>query len=281
MKTRAFPAHLILIGLAALFAGLAFSNDRPTQSRWTPAPPKVDGVADDWQGTALRFEKKLGVRYGFQNDSRNLYILIVFESSGSLEAAEATGIALYRGAAGTRDKSGGTRFLREDVPVDHFIGLLENQGQVLTEEDKGILRSRYQYPIFEAYAIDTKGQYFPAQAPRPGTDPPIFRAAKNGDVVTYEFRVPLEPDAQAPAGRGPEPAPTITVGFEWGGSAMQVLSTKASWHSPQSIVSGDVLTGSGETRAQEFLSSFDRLSRPSLKTKAYSFWVDVRLATNP
>jgi hypothetical protein len=100
------------------------------------------------------------------------------------------------------------------------------------------------------------------------------------NIVTYEFKIPLASHALYPAGIGAGPGKTIKVYFEWGGSAKKVLKAKASWPTPKSLVSGDVYTGAGETRAQEFLSSFDAMSRPTLETKQYSFWVDVKLAPN-
>jgi hypothetical protein len=71
------------------------------------------------------------------------------------------------------------------------------------------------------------------------------------------------------------------VSFAWGGSAKKILTAKASWHTPKSIVSGNVVTGAGETRAQEFLSQFDAMSRQSSETKKYSFTVAVKLAQKP
>ena len=62
---------------------------------------------------------------------------------------------------------------------------------------------------------------------------------------------------------------------------MKLFSAKGTWQSPQSIASDSLYSGAGETPAQEFLSNFDRLSRPSLKTKEFSFWVDVKLAPKP
>jgi hypothetical protein len=44
------------------------------------------------------------------------------------------------------------------------------------------------------------------------------------------------------------------------------------------MVSGDALADNAETRAQEFMNSFDSMSRPSLETKKYAFRVVVRLA---
>ena len=281
MKTRSSFALWTGLGLAWVCGGLAFSDDRTARSVWTPSSLQVDGLNAEWQGNALLSEKKPGVNYAFKNDGRSLYALVVFKNARSLEAFEATGMAIYYSPGGTKEKTNGTRFIKEDVPVDRFISLLESQGKVLTEEDKGFLRTRFQYPVFEAYSIDQYGKYIPAARPRPGVEPPVFRAVKTEDGLTCEFRIPLAARAPRPEGPGGAPGQTVMVGFEWGGSALKVLSTKASWHSPQSLVSGDVFSGSGETRAQEFLSSFDSLSRPSLKTKAYSFWVGVRLAPNP
>jgi hypothetical protein len=271
-------ARLSGISLALFFSAMAFPIDRTAESRWASSPVKVDGQADEWQAAS---EKKPGLSYAFRNDGRNLYILAVFKDSRALDAVEATGMAVYYSPEGAKEKTNGTRFIRGEIPVERFISLLEAQGKVLTDEDKGFLRTRYQYPVFEAYAIDREGKYIPASGPPGGGELPAFSAANHEKSVTYEFRIPLGPRAPQAAGRGPQPGKTIKVGFEWGGSAMKVLSTKTSWHSPQSIVSGDVFTGSGETRAQEFLSSFDGLSRPSLKTKEYSLWVDVKLAPNP
>ncbi len=274
-------ARLSGIGLAFLCFASTVPADRTAASRWAPSPITIDGRDDEWPASSLYSEKKPGVSFAFQNDGRSLYILVVFQDSRSLEAVEATGLAVYYSPGGTKEKINGTRFIKEDVPVERFISLLESQGKVLTDEDKGILRTRFQYPVFEAYAIDQDGKYVPAAGLQPGVEPPVFRTAKKEAIVTYEFRIPLEPRAPRPAGPGPEQADAVRVGLEWGGSAVKVLSTKTSWHSPQSIVSGDVFTGSGETRAQEFLSSFDGMSRPSDKTKEYSIWVGVRLAPNP
>ena len=278
---RLLFSQLIGIGLALLGVLSAFPVDRTAASRWAPSPLSVDGRDDEWPAASLCSEKKPGVAYAFQNDGRDLYILVVFQDLRSLQAAEATGMAVYYSPGGTKEKINGTRFIKEDVPVDRFISLLESQGKVLTDEDKGILRTRFQYPVFEAYAIDQEGKYVPAAELRPGVEPPVFRAVKKDGLSTYELRIPLEQRRLQPAGPGPEQADTVQVGLEWGGSAMKVLSTKTSWHSPQSIVSDGVYTGAGETRAQEFLSSFDGMSRPSLKTKEYSLWVEVKLAPNP
>ncbi len=281
MRTPAFFVRLSGVLLVAFAAGLALGVDAVVQSRWTASPLQVDGQKSEWQGETLQSEKKPGVNYAFKNDGRNLYILLIIDNPKSLQAVEATGMAIYYNPGGTVERVNGTRFLREDIPVESFISLLESQGKVLTDEDKGILRTRYQYPIFEAYAIDQAGQYIPAAGSEPGEEPPVFRVAKSDAGMIYEFRIPLAPRAPHPPGAAAEPGSVIKVGFEWGGSAMKLFSAKGSWQSPQSVASDSLYSGAGETPAQEFLSNFDRLSRPSLKTKEFSFWVDVKLAPKP
>jgi hypothetical protein len=281
MKKSKLFAGLIRISLVFFISGFSFSNDRKAESRWTGSPLKVDGRNDEWRSDNLYSEKKPDVSYAFKNDGRSLYILFVFRNLKSLNSIEATGMTIYCNPEGINKKNNGIRFIKESIPVNQFITLLEHQGKVLTEEDKGFLRTRSQYPVFEAYEIDNERKVItPAGPRRPDVEPPAFCAAKKENIVTYEFRIPLAFGAPHPAGIGAEPGKPIKVCFEWGGSAKKILKAKASWPTPASLVSSDVLTGTGETRAQEFLSSFDAMSRPTLETKQYSFWVDVKLAAN-
>jgi hypothetical protein len=278
MWMRTLWARLISVGLALFVSGLALARDRQAESRWTASPLKVDGLNDEWLKDSLYTEKRLGVGYAFKNDARDLYILFVFENPRSIDAVEATGMAVYFRSGGDEKKGGGFRFVQEFIPVDQFIALLENQGRSLTDEDKGFLRTRYQYPVFEAYAIDGKGRPAPRSGQVAEGEQPAFSAAKTEKGMIYEFRIPLASCSPRPGGPGATHGQSIRIGFEWGGSSRKVLKAKASWQSPESLVSGDVNTGWGETRAQEFLSSFDGMSRPSLETKAYSFWADVSVA---
>jgi hypothetical protein len=280
MKKTVLCAGLIGIGLVLFISGFSFSNDQKAASQWTASPLKVDGRNDEWGSDNLYSEKKLDVSYAFKNDGRNLYVLFVFRNPKSLNSIEATGMTIYCSAEGVNQKNNSIRFIKASVPVDQFITLLEHQGKVLTEEDKGFLRTRSQYPVFEAYAIDRGGKVIVPAEPQPDVEPPAFCAAKKENIVTYEFRIPLASGAPYLAGIGAEPSKTIKVCFEWGGSAKKVLKAKASWPTPKDLVSGSVYTGADENRAQEFMSSFDAMSSPSLETKQYSFWVDVKLAAN-
>ena len=280
MKKSELFAGLIGIGLVFFISGFSFSNDRKAESQWTGSPLKVDGRNDEWRSDNLYSEKNPDVSYAFKNDGRSLYVLFVFRDSKSLNSIEATGMTIYCNPEGPAKKNNGIRFIKESIPVDQFITLLEHQGKVLTEEDKGFLGTRSRYPVFEAYEIDNEGKVITPAEPQSDIEPPAFCADKKENIVTYEFRIPLAFGAPRPAAIGAEPGKTIKVFFEWGGSGKKILKAKASWPTPEDRVSGNVTTGADETRAQEFLSSFDAMSRPTLQTKEYSFWVDVKLAAN-
>jgi len=210
---------LIGIGLLLFLIGFAFSDDMMAQSQWTASPLKVDGLDEEWLSDNLYFEKKANVNFAFRNDGRNLYILFVFRNPKSLSTIDATGMTIYCSPEGIKQKNNGIIFIKKNIPADQFITLLENQGTLLTEEEKGLFRFRSQYPIFEAYAIDNTEKILMPAGPQPDVEPPAFRAAKKENIVTYEFRIPLASRERHPAGIGAEPGKTIKVFFEWGGSA--------------------------------------------------------------
>lgn len=281
MRKSGLLASLVGVGAFLLCSGFAFPDDMMAKSKWTASSLKVDGRDEEWRTDRLYLGEKVNVVYAFRNDARNLYILFVVKNLKYLSSIDATGIAIYLGPEGTKRKSGGVRFIKKIVPADQFIALLENQGTPLTEQEKAELRTRPQHPIFEAYLVDKKGKIIKRPVgPKTDVEPPAFSASKQGNIVTYEFRIPLASRGLSSAGIGAEPGKTIRVFFEWGGSAKKVLKPKASWPTPESLVSGSVTTGADETRAQEFLSSFDSMSSPSMETKKYSFWVDVELSEN-
>jgi hypothetical protein len=279
MRKSALRASLVGLGVFLLYSGFAFSNEQRAKSKWAAAVVKVDGLDEDWRADHLDLGEKANVAYAFRNDAQNLYILFVFKNLKYLSSIDATGIAIYLGPEGMKRKDSGVRFIKKIVPADQFIAMLENQGTPLTEGEKAELRTQPQHPIYEAYSLDKKGKIIKQPAgPKTDVEPPAFCATKQGRIVIYEFRIPLASSELTPAGIGAEPGKIIRVFFEWGGSAKKVLKAKASWPTPESIVSGSVTTGADETRAQEFLSSFDAMSSPSIETKKYSFWVDVEFA---
>lgn len=266
------------MALLFLLPGLGISQGSVTASTWAESSPKVDGLDEEWRSDSLSNDKSSAVDYAFRNDGRNLYLLLVVPNREPLLSLEATGLALYAYPAESRQRGNGVRFVTINIKSERFIAILESQGGQLTEEEKVNLLMKPQHPVFVAVAVDKKGNTLGLVRPSADADPPAFAAATQADAATFEFRVPLASPEATPAGIGAKPGSTIQVSLEWGGSAKKILTAKGSWQSPRSIASGDVMTGSYETRAQDFLSQFDAMSRQSRGTRKYSLTVDVKLA---
>jgi hypothetical protein len=264
--------------LFLLLPGDVLSEDPIALSRWADSPPKLDGQAGEWGLDSLLHQEKIDLDYGFKNDDRNLYILLVFRNPKSLSAIDSVGMTISGGPEGTKNPNTAVKFVKRILTTDQYISALEDQGVQLTAGEKEGLRNWPQHFVFAAYAIDKKGNIIPAAAPAADVEPPAFRTRRSQNISTYEFRIPLASREAYPAGIEAEPGKTISVSFEWGGSAQKALSPRTSWSTPWSLVSGGAIGDNDETRAQEFLNSFDSMSRPSLETKKFSFRVDVRLA---
>lgn len=275
--SRIFVALAGIVGFL-LFSGICFSEDPVAQSQWTSSPLLLDGLAEEWRADSLLHEKKIDLDYGFRNDGQNLYILLVFRNPKFLSSIDAAGMTISCSLVGTKPNNNSVRFIKKTLTADQFIAMLEYQGVHLTGEKKEELRRQPQHPVFAACAVDKKGKILSPAAPATDVELPAFQATKQENGVTYEFRMPLASREVYPAGIGAEPGTSISVSLEWGGSVQKTLSTRTSWSTPWSMVSGGALADNGETRAQAYLNSFDSMSKPSLEGKKYALRVGVRLA---
>jgi len=278
MNQSQFLIALAGLSLFLLLPGSVLSEDPIVLSRWADSPPKLDGQAGEWGSDSLLHLKKIDLDYGFKNDDRNLYILLVFRNPKSLSSIDSVGMTISGGPEGTKNANTAVKFVKRILTSDQYISLLENQGAQLTDEEKEELRWRTQHIVFTAYAVDKKGNVIPPKGSATAAEPPAFQARRQENISTFEFRIPLASREISPAGIEAEPGTAISVSFKWGGAAQQTLSPRTSWSTPWSMVSGGALADNGETRAQEFLNSFDSMSRPSMEAKKYSFRVDVQLA---
>ena len=279
MLRSQFSKALAGVGLSLLLSGFLFSEDPVVISQWAVSPLQLDVLTGEWAPESLLHLNKMDLDCGFKNDARNLYILIVFRNPKYLSSIDSMGITISGGPTGIKKKGNAVRFVTAILTADQYISMLEEKGSLLTGQEKEDLRARPRYPVFAAYAVDKKGKVLPSTImSAAGAEPPAFRTRRRENVSTYEFRIPLASREAYPAGIEAEPGTAISVFLEWGGSAQKALSPRTSWSTPWSLVSGGALADNGETRAQEFLNSFDSMSRPSLETKKYSFQVDVRLA---
>jgi hypothetical protein len=284
-KNNFFSA--VILGSAILLAWSAagLATDVPVPSRWLAAPLRIDGQNQDWAGDALSTEKGVKVDYAFANDGRNLYLLFIFNDPKFLSSIEATGITIYFSPAGKKQKDFGVRFMKKNVGPDEVIATYEKQGIALTEEKKKEIMANRKYILFEADAVDKKGEVIELAQKPADVDPPFFRSARQGNLVVYEFRVPLVARDLHPAGVGATPGQSIKVGFEWGGLTDEMKKAMASNMGGQSTRAGatdvsmdETIRGGNENEGMSAASSSPSLARMRMGPKKYSFWVDVALA---
>lgn len=270
---------LVLAALAVFLAAPIFSEVLTVGSRRAPGPVKIDGRGDDWPPASPVLETKVGAELRFQNDGRNLYVLLVVKKLEALKSAEATGMTIFHLPGRGKKPGSGVLFLAKDVPAEEILRWRESQGALLTDGEKAEIRKSARQPLFLAFAVGAKGSmYGPLVRRQTDTDPPDFVVFRGAGEATYEFRIPLASSELVPGGIGAGPGETIRVSFSWGGADKKTLSAKATRETPPAE-KGE-LSGSGGTWAQEFLDAFDSMSRPSMGTKKYAFAVDVKLAEN-
>jgi hypothetical protein len=281
MRRAGLVAVMIWVGVLVSAPLGVLAQGRTASSVWTASPIKVDGQAGEWQSDYLYFERTLDVDYAFRNDGRNLYILLVFRNPKLLEAVDTTGIAIHGPPQGTDGQPGGVRFIKKFIKADRFIEMLVNQGTPLTAEEMEKIRAVPRHPVFLAAAVDRRGRTLAPPPPGVDADPSSFAETMGARARTFEFRLPLASRDITPAGLGVSPGETVRLRFSWGGAGDKILAAKATWQSPTTGASGGVMTGSGEIRAQAFLSTFDKMSRPTTRGREYAFEVDVNLAAGP
>lgn len=283
---KIFTFSIIFLGLISAFA---MAEDRPVASKWTAAPPKLDGLNDDWVDDTLSLEKSVAVDYAFRNDDRNLYVLFRFQEPKFLSTVDLTGMTIYPSPPDKKQKDQGVRFLKKSVKADELIAVMEKKGQALTEERKQEIRKSPIYTLYEAEAINKKGEIIPASGTPGEVEPPSFRLQKQGKAVVYEFRIPLASRELHPAGAASAPGESLRIGFEWGGMTAEMKKAIASGIGADGVRAGasdpsidTTIRGGDESeglsRGMSRADASPELSRMRQGPKKYSFWVDVRLA---
>lgn len=262
---------LIQVAALSLFAMTVLPAENTVQSTWTASPLQIDGQGEDWTGDAVTFEKGVGVDYAFRNDGRDLYVLLIFKDPKFLSSIDMTGITVYASTLGKKDKDWGVKFLKKTVNGAQLIEYMEKMGQPLSEERKEELKDKPQFIVFEATAVNKKGEeIFPA-GPVQDIDLPGFRIGRQENMVLYEFRIPLVSREVHPAGIGTEPGKDIKIGFEWGGLTKEMRETmrgRARGTQTGADMTKETITGTYEGSP----------STGPAGPKKYSFWVDVKLA---
>lgn len=276
MSRRGSLKFLVLFPLAVLLSAPALAEVMAVQSRRVSAPVKVDGQGDEWRPADSPRDTKSGAEFRFQNDGRNLYILLTVNRPESSRSAESTGVTVLTRPGGTKKSLKGVLFLTRDVSAEDYIRWHESQGAVMTDGEKGKIKKTGRHSLFLAFAIDARGSTYGPLRHQAESDQPEFAVSRQGTETAYEFMIPLASPDLVPGGIGALPGQAVRISFEWGGAGKKTLSAKATRETPPA--EKGALSGSGGTWAQEFLDTFDSMSRPSLSAKKYAFAVDVKLA---
>lgn len=282
MTKKAILFPLVL----CLMAGLgvtALAKDAAVESQWLAAPLRIDASDQDWQDATFLTDEGSRARYAVRNDGKNLYLMFIFPDVMSYTTIEYTGLRVYFGADGKKNKNLGVLFTKKPMDTELIITELERRGQPLTEEQKAELRKQKSHVVFVEETINEKKAPVPSD-PAVKTDPPVFRSAANKQRMLYcEFRIPLNRVNEA-RGIGTEPGKTIKLGFEWGGTTNEIMKTimadraasGATARQSASGMSSSVAAGAGGEGggdAPDF-AAFNRDPR----YKKHAFWIDLKLA---
>jgi hypothetical protein len=242
------------------------------------SPVRLDGKIDEWGSVPRVSDAKTGSEFAFQNDGGNLYVLLVVTKPEFLKSAEATGMTVLGSPGGKKKPAKGVRFLSGEISADSYIVWRESQGAVLTEQEKTDLRKTPRHAISLAFSVDEKGSSYGPLRKKTDALPPEFAAGRQADAIVYECRIPLASPDLVPGGIGGTPGTMVRLRFDWAATPKKSLSTEAGSRISGSTGSTDYTSGTGRTWGQEYLDSYDPMSRPTLDTKKFSFAIDVTLA---
>ena len=281
MKSMRVMAIGLVIGASLGLAGTAFPAEKIIQSQWAAAPIRVDGANQEWQDATLLVDKGSKAEYALRNDGENLYILFVFRSVTALSTYEISGMKVYYGLAGKKNKSTGFRFVKKTMTADELIANMEKGGEVLTEDKKAEVRKQKGFMIYEGVPVDPKKA---AEQPADdAVDPATFRDKLSPQISVVEFRIPLARIVEA--GAAAAPGASIKLGFEWGGMTAEMRSA----YMARMADSGSQARGAGGGDLSSQLESGyegggeggmggGMGGRPDPRTRKHAFWIDVKLA---
>ncbi|MBN2205828.1 MAG: hypothetical protein JW742_00350, partial [Candidatus Aminicenantes bacterium] len=200
MTERAASIVLIVSFLGLFTAVPAFAEDLSAQSVWAAAPPRIDGLAEEWNGGAVTVHKKTKAECAFRNDADNLYILLAFKDPAFLSTLDKSGVTIFFDAGGKNRKDRGLKFTKAMLTADQLIARRRSQGRELTEEQIAEIKGKPFHPMFMFGVINKNDHALMAKA-KPSFSPD-FNASQEGDVRVYEIKIPLIRDDNQPFGIG-------------------------------------------------------------------------------
>ncbi|MFB0566012.1 MAG: hypothetical protein ACETWK_10085 [Candidatus Aminicenantaceae bacterium] len=278
MKRPLFAKVLLLFILILTLSFAGFSKKKLITSSWTNIPINIDGSSDDWEYSALNSEKNVSVDYGLKNDSENLFILFVFKDPKYLSTIKATGMTLWFNLEGKKNKIYGIKFIKQQVPAEEFISILEQEKGSLSEEEKNNVRANPYYFLHNIKVINKKSKSSTEVSDSARLKPAVFRSMKSENMHIYEFAVPLNRATEQAPGVGAEPGKTIKICFEWGGMTEAMKTARMKRLSDTGGGPQDPRRSGGSWSKGSSYSK--RVPRVSPGVTKYSIWVDIQLAKN-
>jgi len=267
-------AFFILIFILFIFTASSFCKTKKIESRWASAPPKVDGIIDEWSDVTFGFDKKREIYFAFKNDGSYLYVLLVFKNPKFLSSIDQTGIILWFNPEGKKKKNFGVKFKMERLTAEEFISLLERTKGPLPEEKKQEIKAKPYYFVYksELFQKKKKKPTFPIKSIEFGK--PIFRFTRLKRERVYEFKIPFELIPNI------EMSQNLMVGFEWGGMTKemkaQIMKMRAEMSTRARERAASMKTFETRDSREEGIGIG---SMPFRRTvKKYSFWVNLKLA---
>jgi len=278
MKKKPMFVLIIGCGMFLALASAGAAKDPVVQSKWTTAPPALDGAVADWSGETFVLNKSLKIEYGVRNDADNLYVLLMFKDPQFLSSIDRTGLTVYVDAQGKKKKDFGIKFQRKNLTADQLIDTLEKSGETLTEERKAEIKQRSMYQLYHAAIVDKKGEEVKTESIPQGGHSASFRSGRDGQVVTYELRIPLAARTVTPHGIGTEPGKGIKIGFEWGGMTPEEREARLKGMGAMTASSGRAGDITEETSVEApGGAGFESVMRGP---KKFDFWADILLAVS-
>jgi hypothetical protein len=266
--------------------GLSKEEIPVVTSAWASAPPRIDGLNQDWADVPL-ISQQYGVNIGFKNDEKYLYILFVFTDPKYLTSIESTGMTVYFNTEGVKKREHAINFRKMYLTSDQFINWMENNKGPLTEEQKKAYRANPSYVMFYCGIIGKGSKEITKAEESEKILPASFRIGSQQKTFIYEFAIPLEKATESAPGIGVQPGATLMLDFDWGGWSRELKEavvsglSAAATRAKDQRASDDLTGGGGDPSDVARMRMGDAPEMAAMrkrKPKQYDIWVNLKLA---
>jgi hypothetical protein len=199
---------------AVLFtAGTSWAKTK-VASVWTDTAISVNGHADDWPESSLRYFPDQEAVIGVANDSSKLYLLVRFRDEKWVRAVSMTGIKWEFKGKGDSAQTVILKY-RGVMPAElsHSGHRRPSGGDAVQPEEFDPMRGQADRRTFTCSIADRIEE---KEIPPDGAEGPAAAFALDQGLYTYEFLVPLAKGAVRYYGLGVSRENRITVKATWG-----------------------------------------------------------------